>query len=262
MDDLSVSFLEPHDITVQNAEGFKVYRAFTCYAFAKVEQREQFLIHARERELLGRYFADKIWERGELIAQQKVVRLWKKTISKESQKTTLAFIGRDEKPYERPLVDFRRSPTVRDNKVELIDVVSGMKTTLECRRPPKPPKGKWGVFSSKSKNAAALSAAANDSDAARFKVAFEANHPATSTFSPLTLGRPPDKLDPDFQSVTGLSPPMPGLTPSTSHAPTLSTLSIPSASISFLPDDPISPTTVFAALPALTALEHELFFPE
>ncbi len=262
MDDLSVSFLEPHDITVQNAEGFKVYRAFTCYAFAKVEQREQFLIHARERELLGRYFADRIWERGELIAQQKVVRLWKKTISKESQKTTLAFIGRDEKPYERPLVDFRRSPMVRDNRVELIDVVSGMKTTVEFRKPPKAPKGKWGVFSSR-KNSSASSITANESDAARFKAHFEANHPATSTFSPLTLGRPPDKLDPDFQSVTGLSPPMPGLTPSSSNAPTLSTLSIPPASISSLPDDLlVSPTTVNAVLPALTALEHEFFFPE
>lgn len=241
MDDLSVSFLEPHDITVQNSEGYKVYRAYSIYEFGTVDHREEFLVHVRERELLGRYFVEKIWERGELIAQQRVVRLWRKTTSRESQKTTLSFICRDEKPYERPLVDFRRSPTVRGNRVELVDVVGGSKTTLECRPPPKPSKGKrFGMFGKRGSKESTTSTSENgagDSDAARFKAAFETNHPATSTFSPLTLS--PTGLDPDFHDLTG--PPLPSLTPSTSRAPTLSTLSIPSASFPFLDDPPVSP---------------------
>ncbi|KAK4149814.1 hypothetical protein C8A00DRAFT_18552 [Chaetomidium leptoderma] len=245
LDDLSVAFLDAHDITVQNAEGYKVYRAYSIYEFGTVAHREEFLVHVRERQLLGRYFAEKIWEKGDLIAQQKVVRLWRKTTSRESQTTTLAFIGRDERPYERPLVDFRRSPMVRGNHVDLVDVVGGFKTTLECRPPPKLPKAKgkrFGIFGKGGSKGGSISStsegAAEDSDATRFKAAFEANHPATSTFSPLTLS--PTGLGPDFHDLT--APPLPSLTPSTSRAPTLSTLSIPSASFSFLMDDsPISP---------------------
>jgi hypothetical protein len=253
MDDRSVSFLEPHDITVQNAEGYKVYRAYSLYEFSAVEHREQFLVHARERQLLGRYFADKIWDKGELVAQQKVIRLWKKTASRESQRTTLAFIGRDEKPYERPLVDFRRSPTLRGDKVELVDLGAGGKMTLEFRPPPKqkPPK-KWKLGSSKSKGSTPPTTPEGGttlSDAALFKAAFEANHPSTSTWAPLTLS-PAGFEPPDFKDFTPRasmpSPLLPELVPSTSRAPTLSTISVQSAAFSFIPDVmdlPASPKT-------------------
>ncbi|KAH6843418.1 hypothetical protein B0I37DRAFT_313771 [Chaetomium sp. MPI-CAGE-AT-0009] len=241
LEDLSVSFLEAHDITIQNAEGYKVYRSYSIYQFGTVAHRENFLVHVRERQLLGRYFAEKIWERGELIAQQKVVRLWRKTTSRESQKTTLSFIGRDERPYERPVVDFRRSPTLRENRVELVEVVGGSKTTLEFRRPPKPARKRSRIFGSRSKSSASLvseDGTNDDSDAARFKAAFEANHPATSTFSPLTLR--PTGGEANFHEVPGLSPSLPALSPTSSTAPTLDTISLPPASITS-DDLPISP---------------------
>ncbi|KAK4096927.1 hypothetical protein N658DRAFT_510810 [Parathielavia hyrcaniae] len=249
MEDRSVSFLEPHDITVQNAEGYKVYRAYSLYEFGTVEHRELFLVSVRERELLGRYCADKIWEKGELIAQQKVVRLWKKKASDMSQKTTLAFIGRDEKPYERPLVDFRRSPALRADRVELVDVVRGTNTTFEFRPPPKgqqgkAPKAKWKFGSSKSKGSAPPTpdAGAVESDAALFKAAFEASHPSTSTWNPQALPLSPTGFEPaDFKAFAPArastpSPCLPDLVPSSSRAPTLSTLSIPSADFSFFQD--------------------------
>jgi hypothetical protein len=243
LEDLSVSFLEPHDITIQNEEGYKVYRSYSIYQFGTVAHREEFLVHVRERQLLGRYFAEKIWEGRDLIAQQKVVRLWRKTTSRESQKTTLSFIGRDERPYERALVDFRRSPTLRDNRAELADVVGSSKTTLEFRRPPRPARTRSRLFGSRSRSAASLVSddeTSNDSDAARFKAAFEANHPATSTFSPLTLR--PTGGEANFDDVPGLSPSLPALSPTSSKAPTLDTISLPPASIASLPDDlPVSP---------------------
>ncbi|EAQ85488.1 predicted protein [Chaetomium globosum CBS 148.51] len=245
LEDLSVSFLEAHDITIQDAEGYKVYRSYSIYQFGTVAHREEFLVHVRERQLLGRYFAEKIWERGELIAQQKVVRLWRKTTSRESQKTTLSFIGRDERPYERPLVDFRRSPTLRENRVDLVDVVGGGKTTVEFRRPPKPPKTKSKLFGSRSKSTTSLTSEGGtnyDLDAARFKEAFEANHPATFTFSPLTLR--PTGGEASLHDIPGLSPSLPALSPTSSSAPTLYTISLPPASIASLSDDlPVSPRT-------------------
>jgi hypothetical protein len=249
LEDLSVSFLEAHDFTVQNAEGYKVYRAYSIYEFGNVGHREEFLVHVRERQLLGRYFAEKIWEKGDLIAQQKVVRLWKKTASRESQKTTLSFIGRDEKPYERALVDFRRSPTLRGDRVDLVDLMGGATTTLECRPIPKAPKPKRRLFGSRprtSSSSVSEEGGTIQSDAARFKVAFEANHPATSTFSPLTLSPTTAfRIEPDFKSLAENSPFLPELVPSTSRAPTLSTLSIPDASMSFyFEDDLVSPTSI------------------
>jgi hypothetical protein len=247
LEDVSVSFLEAHDITIQNSEGYKVYRSYSLYQFGTVEDRELFLVHVRERQLLGRYFAEKIWERGELIAQQKVVRLWKKTTRGESQKTTLSFIGRDEKPYERPLVDFSRSPTLRENRVDLM--AGGSKTTLEFRRPPSQPRRGSSLFGRRSRSSTSSTAegGTNESDAARFKATFEESHPATSTFKPLTWT--PTVLEPlaDFEDPVATSPRLPGLTPSTSRAPTLSTMSIPSASLYFPSDDPrISPRSSMA----------------
>jgi hypothetical protein len=223
LEDVSVSFLEAHDITVQNSEGYKVYRSYSLYQFGTV------------------------WEKGELIAQQKVVRLWKKTVRGESQKTTLSFIGRDEKPYERPLVDFSRSPTLRENRVDL--VAGGSKTTLEFRRPPSQPRRGSSLFGRRSRASTTSTAegGTNESDAARFKATFEESHPATSTFKPLTWT--PSVLEPlaDFEDPAATSPRLPGLTPSTSRAPTLSTMSIPSASIYFPSDDPrISPRSSMA----------------
>src|SRR5688500_13519227 len=114
---MSVSFLDAHDITVQNSEGYKVYRAYSSYEFGTVPHREEFLVNVRERRLLGRYFAERVLHGGTLVAQQKVVRLWKKTASQTSQKTTLSFLGRDGTQYEWPLVDFRRSSRLQGNSV-------------------------------------------------------------------------------------------------------------------------------------------------
>lgn len=247
--DLSVSFLEAHDITVENEEGYKVYRAYSVYAFSTVEHREQFLVHVRERQLLGRFLAEKVWEKGDLIAQQKVVRLWKKTAPspKEMPKITLSFIGRDEKPYERSLGEFHRKPAVRGNRVDLIDAASKSKTTLEFSPSPKQLKRKWGMFGSGSKSSTSSSTteteggAGLEPDAARFAAAFEAHHPSTLPAPKLTLSPAfSERFSPDLTERP--SPGLPALTPSTSRAPTLSTISIPSAYVSLPADDsPVSP---------------------
>src|SRR5690348_6710993 len=74
--DKAVSFLDAHDITVHNSEGYKVYRLHAIYQFVTVPQREDFLVQVRERELLGRYFAETVTQRKSIIAQHKVVRIW------------------------------------------------------------------------------------------------------------------------------------------------------------------------------------------
>ncbi|KAH6618364.1 hypothetical protein B0J18DRAFT_371397 [Chaetomium sp. MPI-SDFR-AT-0129] len=247
LDDRSVSFLQAHDITIENTAGFTVYRCFSLYHFASVADRESFLVNVRERQLLGRFLVDKISARGELVAQQKVVRLWNKVTTavgaREVIKTTVAFIGRDGKPYEKGLGEFRRSASLpKESRVELVEVASGMKLTLEFRRAGKgtTEKEKKGLFGGRRGSTASSlveAAPGKTSDAAQFKKIFEANHPSTAGFSPLVLGSVGNPFDPDLGSITGepladshAESALPALSPSTSRAPTLSSISIPSGS--------------------------------
>lgn len=200
-------------------------------------------MNVRERQLLGRFLVDKISTRGELVAQQKVVRLWKKVTTavgvREVIKTTVAFIGRDGKPYEKGLGEFRRSASLlKDNRVELVEVASGTKLTLEFRRAGKGPaeKEKRGLFGGRRGSTASSlreASSGKTSDAALFRKIFEDNHPSTAGFSPLVLGSVGNPFNPYLGSVTGEShaeSALPALSPSTSRAPTLSSISIPSGS--------------------------------
>jgi len=193
LENLNVSFLDRHYITLKNDEGYKVYKAHTTYKFDTVPDREDFLVQVRERTLLGPFFALKVYHRNNLVAQDKVVRFWKKPAENvpsagHRPDITVSFLGRDEVQYELSLKDFHRSPTIeKGNRVVLISRADGKRTEfvfkppgkirerrrLSLRRPSREPDDD-------------TQSPPEASDAERFKALFEANHPLTS---PLASGR-------------------------------------------------------------------------
>jgi hypothetical protein len=184
LNDMSVSFLDAHDITVHNFEGHKVYRLRPSYVFETLQGRENFLIKVREREHLDKFYVEKIFHRGDLVAQYKVVRLWKKVVETKAKQTayytTLAFLGRDGKPYELSLVDFHRCPQLQGNKVELISSEDGMRTVFEFGRPLSQVRERRRSRRSLSLSSSPTEPPREPSPAQKFKDVFEHHHPATS----------------------------------------------------------------------------------
>ena len=185
---------------MKNTEGYKVYKAHTTYNFNTVPEREQFLVQVRERTLLGTFFVIQVRHRDLIVAQDKVVRFWKKSgenipFSNHRADITVSFLGRQEVQYELSLKDFHRSPTVeKGNKVVLISRADGRKTEFVF----KPPDKKKEVSRRRSRLMIGLRRQSMSeeeprdsaqprqeaSDAERFKALFEMNHPLTSPLVP------------------------------------------------------------------------------
>ncbi|KAK0644650.1 hypothetical protein B0T16DRAFT_460684 [Cercophora newfieldiana] len=105
LSDNEVHFLGAHPITViRSGTGHEVYFLHAKYKFSSLEQREQFLAHMLERTLLGRFYAEEIRYNGQLHAQGKVIRLWKKKEETRSGQARdavkLTFLAREERQFE------------------------------------------------------------------------------------------------------------------------------------------------------------------
>jgi len=120
LDDNDVLFLDNHDITVQDAEGYKIYHLRPKYTFKTTQLREAFLQRVRERVLLGRCRVDEIHSGGRLVARMTVVRFWRKEADDDGP--TLAFLGRDAVQQEWHLSEFEQVPTApQANVVGLLE---------------------------------------------------------------------------------------------------------------------------------------------
>lgn len=246
-----MSFLDRHYITVKNAEGYKVYKAHTTYKFDTVPAREEFLVQVRERTLLGPFFAVQVYHRGNMVAQDKVVRFWKKSVenvpsSKHKSDITVSFLGRSELQYELSLKDFHRSPAIeRGNKVVLISRADGKRTEFvfrvpdkETRKPKEKRRLSFRKLSTKGKEPEEHTQSRPErSDAERFKAIFEANHPLTSTLKPAEEAREID-AGPVFQKTSPFTISTAGSTTSGSGGMTSSTNTSPD-----LQEEPVSPGT-------------------
>ncbi|KAK3322865.1 hypothetical protein B0H66DRAFT_602289 [Apodospora peruviana] len=155
LDDLRVCFLDAHPITVvQSGKGHEVYFLHAKYEFGSVEQREEFIFRMLERKLLGRFYAEEIRYRNQLHAQDKVIRLWRKTEESRTGQprvaTKLTFLAREEKQWEWDLDRFTRFLEVLDGDRGVIlhesdhdgEIKAGGRASvvIKFRPPPPPPK--------------------------------------------------------------------------------------------------------------------------
>lgn len=193
LNDRCFVFLDPHDITIENPDGYRVYRTHTEYKFATNVLRERFLTRVRERELLARFVAEKVCHRGAIVAQTKVIRFWQKPADNRSSlsanpKVTVSFLGRNEQQYEFDLGDFRRSPDIDGTMVCLTSVSDGTKTEFYFVASPGQKRKhslSWRRRSSASKSPELRPQEGQLMwDADRFKQTFEAYHPKTWNPSP------------------------------------------------------------------------------
>jgi hypothetical protein len=100
-----VHFLGAHPITVfRKGTGHEVYFLHAKYKFTELGHREKFLEHMLERALLRRFYSEEIRYNGQLHAQGKVIRLWKKKEETRSGQTRdvvkMTYLARDERPVE------------------------------------------------------------------------------------------------------------------------------------------------------------------
>ncbi|KAK0616184.1 hypothetical protein B0T14DRAFT_567807 [Immersiella caudata] len=103
--DTEVHFLGAHPITVfRKGTGHEVYFRHAKYKFTDLVQREKFLEHMLERTLLRRFYSEEIRYNGQLHAQGKVIRLWKKKEDTRSgqprEAVKMTYLAREERPVE------------------------------------------------------------------------------------------------------------------------------------------------------------------
>lgn len=185
-----MSFLDAHEITIESSEGYSVFHTHAEYQFRTVDARDEFLIMVRERDMLGRFFAKSVRKSsGEILAQQQIVRIWRKTADREAgiltPKLTVSFLGRNGAQYELPMNDFFRKPDLDGNKVSLVHRTDGSRTNFEFEDSAKRRKSfsKWIHRPTKPPPEP------TPTDAVLFMKRFEELHPVTYTFS--TAQSPP-----------------------------------------------------------------------
>lgn len=197
LDDRSVVFLDAHDITIQDAKGYRINRVHAEYQFESTEAREMFLLKVRERELLGRYFARAvIWQNGKVITQEKVIRIWKKVFDASGgispaprpggprERVTVSFLGRTQQYFELPLGDFKRNPMQDgpgNNRITIERLSDSRGIVFEFD----PPKHRRSSSFMRKIAISSPPRTPRTGEAEAFKATFMEYHPATSTFMPL-----------------------------------------------------------------------------
>ncbi|KAK4182606.1 hypothetical protein QBC35DRAFT_509668 [Podospora australis] len=126
LDDKEVHFLDAHPVTVvRSGTGHEVYVLHPKYKFGSPDEREAFLAHMLERELLGRFYAEEILYRGHLHARGKVIRLWRKEEQMRSGETRVAtkltFLARGERQFEWDLARLSRTVVVDGDWATLVE---------------------------------------------------------------------------------------------------------------------------------------------
>lgn len=139
----TVHFLTPHEITVEDKYGFRIYYLDPTYTFNSPTNCRDFISKVRERELIETFLPREISRGNEVRARFKVLRVWRKYEGSNPPTllVTMSFLDRkEERQTEVDLRLYSRYPQVRNKTVVEIWKEDGS-TTLSLAFGN--PKGEW-----------------------------------------------------------------------------------------------------------------------
>ncbi len=132
------SFNEPQILIIQDGQqNYQISKVYPQYVFTDPEHLNLFIKTVRERELLGKFLPDKIYQQNhdrDPISRRKVVRLWVRNELQSDPEVTMTFENTSANEQKDWYLREFRYPAILSNKGRAVEIttldMAGIKTTF------------------------------------------------------------------------------------------------------------------------------------